>query len=510
MKPTLCRFFFLAMLALMTGCNLQPEPERLIREATAAMDDLTNTLQTVRDANTATAAINGLDKKFTRLTDVTVKMGKVAQANPNAVANQKSLDALSTASTRIKTEFERVNSLRGLPTEFWKIVTIRSLDMIAATLAAMPQQMNATTNEVMSQITQLQTLYQQHPFEEVVRLRLLGVMPDRHREICDLVAKLAPGATICNTSEGAELNIFIGPVKEINAFARTVALGMQSLDDPRRMIEIQFDASKLGPSPAEKMMQEAAERQAKHAREMAESQRQASEAFARSNREINDTFHALDRLDPSAPDYYDKLVDLLNSDNSFNRDKVIKILLNTSPSEVTAEQRKKIARVFKDMAEDDMIHDKKKVVRGLVIWGGKYSGPILLKILNTDHFGHDNVIEALGEIKYGPAASAIASKLGEHFVHETAVTALRALGEEAEDALIVTAASPDARICLASVDLLRECGTKKSLAILRRGFSSSNFQVREACREAMRTVTTRIRETEKAAKEKKDQEEDES
>ena len=135
---------------------------------------------------------------------------------------------------------------------------------------------------------------------------------------------------------------------------------------------------------------------------------------------------------------------------------------------------------------------KEEAIKGLVIWGGKYSGPILLKILeDAGRFEEEHIIKALGDIKYAKAAPALAAKLGDFVLGKHARSALRKMGEEAEDALLAVAPSADPKICLPAVELLGDCGTKKSLPLLRKGATSRNFRVRDASKEAIRKILAR-------------------
>lgn len=200
--------------------------------------------------------------------------------------------------------------------------------------------------------------------------------------------------------------------------------------------------------------------------------------------------------DPSDPQYYEKLVDRLRSDDKKRRDQAMTALLTKKPDDVPSfELRKQIAQAFRLLAEDPRIDGEpmQKAFKGLIIWGGKYSGRILLSILNSPNRSrHGCAIWALGELKYAPAAGAIASRLGDLHYHRVAVDALREIGPEAEDALIEVALSEDPRVCLAAVDMLADFGTAKCLPLLNKGLSSRNPKVREVCRISIRRVKDRI------------------
>jgi hypothetical protein len=229
-----------------------------------------------------------------------------------------------------------------------------------------------------------------------------------------------------------------------------------------------------------------------------ESQREMEEQMARSRAEAERREAARikeEEGDPSDPNYYDKLAELVIADDVFKRDKAVRVLLRTSPSQVTPEQRKKIARAFKQLAEDDRASMREEAIKGLVIWGGKYSGPILLRMLEDSRpFEVEHVIKALGDIKYAKAAPALAAKLGDFFLHQHVRRALRQMGEDAEDALLVVAPSQNPDICLAAIELLGDCGTAKSLPLLRQGATARNLRVRDASKEAIRKIIARQKE----------------
>ncbi len=183
---------------------------------------------------------------------------------------------------------------------------------------------------------------------------------------------------------------------------------------------------------------------------------------------------------------------MLASDNYLKRDKAIAVLLRTSPAQVTAEQKKKIARAFKELLEDDRGFHREQAIKGLVIWAGKYAGPILLTMLDQSRpIEVEHVIKALGDIKYAKAAPTLATKLGDFFVGKLAAQALRQMGEEAEDAVLLVAPTQDPNVCLAAVQVLGDCGTVKSLPLLRKGATSRNWKVRDASKEAIRKILAR-------------------
>jgi hypothetical protein len=84
--------------------------------------------------------------------------------------------------------------------------------------------------------------------------------------------------------------------------------------------------------------------------------------------------------------------------------------------------------------------------------------------------------------------------LGDFFLHQHVRRALRQMGEDAEDALLVVAPSQNPDICLAAIELLGDCGTARSLPLLRQGATARNLRVRDASKEAIRKIIARQKE----------------
>jgi HEAT repeat protein len=199
--------------------------------------------------------------------------------------------------------------------------------------------------------------------------------------------------------------------------------------------------------------------------------------------------------DESDPDYYRKLCDLIIDDNAhFSRSDAIAVLVATNPNEIPdAEVRKQIARNFRAVANSDRAgFDREKAIRGLVIYGGKFSAPILIELIEKEELRVEPIaLDALAAIKDPKGAEALVKQLGNFFNHQAAVSALRKTGSIAEPALIRAAPSNDAKISVAAVELLGEVGSDKSLMVLRRAQDSRNSDVRLAAANSLRQISER-------------------
>jgi hypothetical protein len=190
---------------------------------------------------------------------------------------------------------------------------------------------------------------------------------------------------------------------------------------------------------------------------------------------------------------YARLAQSLNSGDVFEKREAAETLLKVRPSDVAnADTRKLIARGYKAMAEDERGFGQENAIRGLVIWGGKHSVPIIIEMMEKEgRHPSEEYFNALARLKDPRGAEAMAKYLGDFFSHDEAVTALRRMGSAAEDALIAAAPSSNPDASAAAVLLLGDVGSDKSLAILTKASSARNPQVKQAARDAIKKIRQR-------------------
>jgi HEAT repeat protein len=199
----------------------------------------------------------------------------------------------------------------------------------------------------------------------------------------------------------------------------------------------------------------------------------------------------------SDPEYHKKLCDLMvDTDNWTLNDDSVDALLKTHPQDIQDKAvRQQIARNFRDLATKNSAgNDQGKAIRGLVLYGGKYSVPLLVEILEDRSLAAPaELFDGLASFPDPKGAEALCKQLGNFFNHREAVHALRTMGVAAEDALIKAAPSDDAQTSLAAVELLGELGTKKSLPLLAKAGKSTNLEVRAAAKDATKAIVDRSR-----------------
>jgi hypothetical protein len=137
---------------------------------------------------------------------------------------------------------------------------------------------------------------------------------------------------------------------------------------------------------------------------------------------------------------YARLAQLLNSNDTFGKREAASTFLRVRPSDVAnPETRKLIARGYRSLAVEDRGGLQDEAIQGLVIWGGKYSVPVLIELMEkegTKLGASEELFAALSKLKDPRGAEAVAQYLGNFFSHDRAVSALRTMGPAAEDALI--------------------------------------------------------------------------
>lgn len=192
------------------------------------------------------------------------------------------------------------------------------------------------------------------------------------------------------------------------------------------------------------------------------------------------------------------LIELQDGD-VFERGKALERLATVDPTKVSDKRlRNEITRAIRDVALANDGRDADEALQPLVVWGGKYSVPILAQLLENEMLfsKHDDIIRLLGKYPSNEGAKAVAKFVGELGEHRLACETLLAMGSVAEEAVMEIAPSDDPEISLAAVYILGEIGSEKSLPLLRQGRSSTNRDVKRASSEAAKKIVRRTRQSE--------------
>lgn len=199
--------------------------------------------------------------------------------------------------------------------------------------------------------------------------------------------------------------------------------------------------------------------------------------------------------DASHPDYaVANLLDLKFGD-SFEKRDALKRLGNADPAKLKDPAlHGEIARAIRDVATTGDSFQKTEALEPLVVWGGKYSVPIVLEMLEESEGrgrNADAIFGALAKYPTGESAKEVARYVGNFFAHREACECLVAMGSVAEPAVMEIAPSNDAKVSVAAVVILGEIGTEQSLSLLRKAQKSRNNDVKQAAVDAIKKIVDR-------------------
>lgn len=303
-------------------------------------------------------------------------------------------------------------------------------------------------------------------------------------QVATAISNAAPEVLSCDLKGG---EVTVAPVNNLDAFCKGIDFAeVLGRDEAEATVTIKVDPTKVA-AAASRRVNPTVERVGGPDGDDANKELEA-EMLRR----------AADRSglpSPKDSDYHKKLCDMMVDPAQWTlKDRAIDALLQISPEEITDKAvRKQIARNFREMAKNETHGAAEgKAIRGLALYGGKFSVPILIDLLERRNGpAPSELFEALGMYPDPQGADAVTRQLGNVFNHEAAVGALRAMGSAAEDELQKAAPSNNPKISLAAVQLLGEVGTQKSLSLLAKAAKSTNQDVADAAKESRNAIRER-------------------
>lgn len=481
---------------------LESEPMKTLREFLKTTNSLVDTLATVKDAESAKAATPKLETQYAKLSQIIDSLPELTRTHANAKVRKSELERLvkdrDEAKQRLEAELERVQRLKGLPIEFWSVVRKRGLDVAISAFSLAQTQGIGGDPEALQALQRFRDLMAQHGHPKVVNVEMTNLPSALEQKAYDKLTAAAPGATLHHFSALGKCDAVFGPVADYKAvLAAASSFGtVQFEDEGQRSIKLEVDRRKLGAranSDAEETQLSSQDAQ----RRDEENRRRAEAEEAEMAKQGRSRLGANRDLDSSQPDYYEKLAERMTSQWRDVQSDALDKLLRADPLTAESAARKKIAQNFKELAFNGHGDEQRKGIEGMAKWGGKFSVPLLLELLEQHGAPKESIYNALGDLKDERAAVPVATKLNDFFDRSHAHNCLRRMGPAAEAGLIQVAPSNDARVCLIAIELLGECGSGKAIPTLREAQKSRNLQVREAAKLAVR----KIRERQKQAKE---------
>jgi hypothetical protein len=134
---------------------------------------------------------------------------------------------------------------------------------------------------------------------------------------------------------------------------------------------------------------------------------------------------------------------------------------------------------------------RRSAVRALGVWGDAKTVPLLLERLGEeekDVFVKALAIEALGQLKDGKAAEAVANCLADLLLRYYAAKSLRAMGSPAEKAVLKMVEHKDAATRAEACKVLADIGTKASVPVLQNAAKDPNPGIANAANQALQIL----------------------
>ncbi|MBN1908282.1 MAG: HEAT repeat domain-containing protein [Pirellulales bacterium] len=483
------------------------------RSLIVCLNQLSETLESVQDTDTARAAIPQIEAAFARIDELAGRqMAIVSNKAPSEAEMQEFFrlgGELQKVEQRLNMANERLERLEDLPSEFWAVWRMGVARLAAKGSGSRLLGGGGRGSERGEVDRAVIRMLETHPPEEVISIELRNLPEEYSQAAFDRLRNAARGAELVHSEcDHNRYEVALGPVRDFRRLAAGVNFGTVVLKNASAgILKIEVDRRKLGAranSDAEeqRLERQAEERRRANERRREEARRKAEQAAQeaqrrreREGREAEDRARERERRgpEPGDPIYHDEMADRMLSEDWSIRNKAISVLSAARPEDVKSPAtRKKIAQAFRTLAKNESGPDREKAIRGLVRWGGTYSTPILLEMFKDSSFtDRKPLYEAFGELKDPSVIPTIANQLTDRLEQADAERCLVKIGPAAEDAILVLAPSPDPELCLAAIRVLGQVGTEKSLPILRRAVSNGTPKVKETAKTAIRMIRFR-------------------
>ena len=498
----------LLLLACVCGCAGENPLIAINKKQTREIKKLTAAYEQVTDAESAMEQLPAIRESLQTMSKIQSELPPLLRKHAKDKVRKSTTERIKKEAKEAERALERaqdeINAQEDLPVEFFSMLRLESASFLLATrkflnsiqsIPGLPPMPRGGDTEIIEDIL---ALYEEHGPTQVVEITVVN---SRRTTESDLIEAAGGDASCLLLDGGGDGTVgVVCPVKDYDAFCERLAKKGTLSDrfDNRRELTITFN--RLAAQPTRSSIERADSRGAtvRPTRSITPSQHTDFFAeMAENQKKQEDRRQALKGPGPVRPSDYAMLADLMTTGDVFEKRDAAKRLLTVDPKSVDDKAiRKQIAQGYRTMLrENEHGPSHKAALQGLVHWGGKYSAPILISLLDGDKMSTDSALfQALVDTKTPEAAEALARKLGNFFSHDEAVAALRQIGPIAEPALIELAPSNDPKISLAAIALLGDVGTSESYVLLRKAMKSTNREIKAATQQAM----ARIRRREKA------------
>ena len=155
--------------------------------------------------------------------------------------------SLKDASERVHAESERLASVPGLPTDFWKVLDIRTMECALKGFDLLPPAQATSMADPVQYFRNVQAMQKNLGYEVVARVEFVNMRPDLIQNACDKLQKLAPGIRSTARKLQGEVHVALGAVVDFQAFASGIDFGNVLVrNDSKRFLRLAVDPMKLG------------------------------------------------------------------------------------------------------------------------------------------------------------------------------------------------------------------------------------------------------------------------
>jgi hypothetical protein len=506
---------------LSAGCGSNPGVEAAQRTVDA-LQGCVDLLKSVSDDASARVAANQITPVFGELIEALEASIAYEKANGMVRGSSGQINALQADLQRLQSELAqesgRIDDQAGLPAEFWTPYRRESFRMLRVTLTAGGPGAAMTDPATVSAIEQLSALCEQHGAERLIELTLVNdgggdvqAAVQRLREIAGPDVQVVDFA---NPESPDEQLIGLSPVEDFDKFIASLDIGAV-VDQEKARCEATVQLTSVAP-PASLESPEATQLDSEFGRDgMAADESGTMTSNVDGSQQLlmlvaggMEFATKLSGFVPRGapgepmfyhPNYHAQLAEHLFDAQSPFHEKAVLTLLNVPPQKVADKQvRGRIAQGYRGIAFSEGSTHAASAVRGLVVWGGKYSAPLLVELLEKTSAGGAEIeaalYEGLGTLATPECAAAVVARLGSATSAPAASECLERMGTVAEEPLIAALPFESAEANLAAIKLLANCGTRKCNTILRMATKSENEDVATAALDAIRKIRDRDRQ----------------
>lgn len=506
-------------MVLAVGCG-EPTPVERVVNASQATVDL---LKSITDPPSATAAIDKIKPTFDELGKANAGMLAMVTDPSKALSlmtqSGGSMEEMVRVNEELKAETNRLDKLKGLPAEFWNVLRVESYRLGVTSVSGMPG-----GEELAGPMQQVCSIYDQYGPQRVVELKFVnsdfGDTGSAMTRLQELAGKDAQIVEIEDPSEEGVRVVTVAPIEDYDKFIASIDFG-DVIDSEKARGEARVELDEVEEeSLAEDEVGDPAAGADQAAAPMVGSEEPQPSEFAgeetgapqgEAPSRVNQLMGALSaaaeahRLaaeakaaagpQPGDRDYHAQLAELLFDPESPHHERALTALLKAKPTDVADKKvRSRIATGYRHVAFESGAH-MPEAVSGLVKWGGKFSEPLLLELLEKQSTGAEEAIyDGLATLATPESATAVVKRLeSSSNSSDAAFACLTKMGVVAEAALVGALPFETPETNRAAIEVLGKIGSKKSTAILRKATKSENAEVKEAALTALRAIQDRGR-----------------